>query len=76
MKHAFALAVAAASLVATPLFAGPPAKRPSCQVAKTPTRDAKRAEPCRRQAIPPVIDPTPMFLASTAASPVAWSDLS
>ncbi len=38
-------------------------------------RDAKRPEPCRKPAIPPVIDPTPLFLASTAASPAVRSDL-
>ena len=78
MRHAlaFAAAAAVASLLATPLLAGPPAKRPTCQVPKTPARDAKRAEPCRRQAIPPVIDLSPMFLISTAAAPVVLSDLS
>ena len=76
MKHAFALAVAAASLVATPLFAGPPAKRPSCQVTKAPTRDTKRTVPCRKQGIPPFLDPTPMFLVATNAAPAAHSDLS
>lgn len=76
MKHAFALAVAAASLVATPLLAGPPAKRPSCQVTKAPTRDTKRTVPCRKQSIPPFLDPTPMFLVATNAAPAAHSDLS
>ncbi len=76
MKHAFALAIAAASLVATPLVAGPPAKRPSCQVTKAPTRDTKRSVPCRKQSIPPFLDPIPMFLVSTGAAPVVLSDLS
>lgn len=76
MKHALAFAVAAASLVATPVIAGPPAKRPTCQATKTPTRDAKRSEPCRKQSIPPFLDQTPMFLIATRAAPVALSDLS
>ena len=76
MKHVFPFAVAAASLVATPLVAGPPAKRPSCQVTKAPARDVKRSVPCRRQSIPPFLDPTPMFLVATRAAPVVVSDLS
>jgi len=76
MRHTLAFAAAGAALLATPLLAGPPAKRPTCQVPKGPARDAKRVEPCRRQAIPPIIDPSPMFLISTAAAPVALSDLS
>jgi hypothetical protein len=76
MYRVIALAVMA-SLLPTPLFAGPPAtKRPTCQLPKAPARDSKRAEPCRRPAIPPVIDLTPMFLASTAASHGVLSDLS
>ena len=67
MKRLSVLVVASASLLASPLFAGPPAKRPYCQALKSPPRDAKRVEPCRRPPIPPVIDPTPMFLASTMA---------
>ena len=68
------IAIAAlAALVPAPLLASPPAKRTVCQAQKAPARDAKRAEPCRRPAIPPVIDPTPVFLASVAA--VALSDL-
>ena len=75
MSRSIAFA-AIAALLATPVFAGPAPKRSTCPVAKAPTRDAKRAEPCRKPAIPPVIDPTPMFLASTAGSRVALSDLS
>jgi hypothetical protein len=77
MKQLFSLGLVSAALLATPVIAGPPtAKRPLCQLPKVPARDSKRAEPCRKPAIPPVIDPTPLFLASTAASPVALSDLS
>ena len=76
MKHALALAIAAAALVATPVLAGPLVKRPLCQMTKAQPRDAKRNEQCRKQAIPPVIDPTPMFLASSEASVSAPSDLS
>ena len=77
MRHTLALPFLAAALVATPVFAGsPPAKRPSCQISKAPARDAKRVEPCRKQGIPPIIDPTPMFLTSTAASPATLSDFS
>ena len=74
MKRTLALAVAAVTLVATPLFAAPPTKRPLCQITKA--CDAKRAEPCRKNEIPPVIDLTPLFLASTNASPAVLSDLS
>ena len=76
MKHALALAVAAASLVATPVLAGPPVKRPACPAAKAPARDAKRSEPCRKQNIPLFLDPTPMLLVSTRAAPAMVSDLS
>ena len=81
MKRLFALAAAVAALVATPVLAGPvltgpPAKRPTCQVSKAPVRDARRVELCRRQAIPPVVDPTPMFLIATAPARVVKSDLS
>jgi hypothetical protein len=75
MKHLSAMLLASA-LVAAPVVAGPVAKRSACQSAKAPARDGKRAEPCRKPAIPPVIDQTPMFLASTAAPPAALSDLS
>ena len=76
MSRLIALAVMA-SLLPTALLAGPPTtKRPQCQLPKAPARDARRVEPCRKPAIPPVIDQTPMFLASTAASPTVLSDLS
>jgi len=76
MSRLIALAVMA-SLLPTALLAGPPAtKRPQCQSPKAPARDAKRVEPCRKPAIPPVIDQTPMFLASTMAAHVTLSDLS
>ena len=70
------MALVSAALLATPVLAGPAPKRSVCQQPKAPARDAKRPEPCRKPAIPPVIDQTPMFLASTAASPAALSDLS
>ena len=76
MKATFALAAAATALLTTPVFAGPPAKRSPCQVGKAAPRDVKRSEPCRRQVVPPILDPTPMFLASTAASAALVSDLS
>lgn len=77
MNRALALLLVSA-LAATPVFAGPPvAKRPLCQAPKAPQRDAKRLESCRKsQAIPPVIDPTPWFVASTNASSSAPSYLS
>ena len=72
-----ACAAAATALLAAPVFAAPPAaKRPLCQARKVAI-PAKRADPCRRsQGIPPVIDPTPLFLASTAPASLAQSDLS
>jgi len=76
MKLSPAMALVSAALLAAPAIAGPAAKRLACQQPKAPARDAKRPEPCRKPAIPPVIDQTPMFLASTAASPAALSDLS
>jgi hypothetical protein len=76
MKLSLALIVVAAAVLATPVLAGPTPKRPVCQVLKVPSRDAKRPEPCRKQPIPPVIDPTPLFLASTAGSRSNLSDLS
>ena len=77
MKHFSVFAVVTASLLATPLWAGPPAKRPTCLAAKAPSRETKRIEPCRRPPIPPVVDPTPMFLASTGSpARVAASDIS
>jgi hypothetical protein len=75
MRQFKVLVVVAASLLAAPLLAGPPAKRPTCQVAKTPSRDVKRVEPCRRAPIPPVIDPTPMYLVSTTGAQARVSDL-
>jgi hypothetical protein len=66
-----------ASLLPVPLLAGPPAtKRPQCQLPKAPARDGRRTEPCRKPVIPPVIDQTPLFLASTAPGQVVLSDLS
>ena len=76
MKRSHILLVATASLVATPLLAGPLVKRPLCQITKAQPRDAKRLELCRKQNIPPVIDPTPMFLASSEAPASALADLS
>jgi hypothetical protein len=65
------------ALLAGPALAGPPTtKRPQCQLPKAAARDAKRVEPCRKPAIPPVIDQTPMFLASANAGQAALSDLS
>jgi hypothetical protein len=75
MRHFSVFVAVAASLLAAPLLAGPPAKRPTCQMAKTPSRDVKRIEPCRRAPIPPVIDPTPMYLVSTAGLRPPVSDL-
>jgi hypothetical protein len=77
MRLSFALSLLSAALLATPVIAGAPAtKRSLCQLPKAAARDARRPDPCRKPAIPPVIDPTPMFLASTAASPALLSDLS
>ncbi len=76
MKHALTLGLVSAALLATPVFAGPSPKRPLCQLNKAVAREAKRPEPCRKPSIPPVIDQMPVFLASTAASPAALSDLS
>ena len=75
-KHLIAM-IAVAALLPAPALAGPPVKKPLCQVNKAPTRDAKKVEPCRRTApIPWVIDPTPLFLASTSPSSATVSDLS
>ena len=77
-KHLLAMIVAAALLPA-PALAGPVAKKqqPTCHTSKAPTRDSKKVEPCRRNApIPWVIDPTPLFLASTASTSATVSDLS
>ncbi len=76
MKGVFTLALVSAALLATPLFAGPAPKRPLCHLPKAPALDVKRPEPCRKPATPPVIDQSPFFLASTASSPAALSDLS
>ena len=76
MKLSPALALVSAALLAAPAIAGPAAKRLACQQPKAPARDGKRPEPCRKPAIPPVIDQTPMFLASTTAAHVTLSDLS
>jgi hypothetical protein len=75
MRHFSVFIAVAASLLAAPLLAGPPAKRPTCQVAKTPSRDVRRPEPCRRAPVPPVIDPTPMYLVSTTGAQPRVSDL-
>ena len=66
-KHLLAM-IAVAGLLPAPALAGPPTKKqPPCQVTKTQARDAKKAEPCRKTApIPWVVDPTPLFLASTS----------
>lgn len=75
-KHLFAM-IAVAALLPAPVLAGPPAKKPTCQTNKTQARDAKKVEPCRKNApIPWVVDPTPMFLASTLATSVAITPLS
>jgi hypothetical protein len=74
MKHMALLGLVATSLVAAPSFAGPPAKRPSCQLPKSPARDVRR-ELCRKAPIPPLFDRTPMFLISTDGRPAAPSDL-
>ena len=76
MKRTLALAFAAVALIATPVVGASQAKRPSCQITKAQPRDARRNEQCRKQAIPPVVDPTPMFLVSTDAPTTALSDLS
>jgi hypothetical protein len=76
MRHLSALLLASALLAAPVIAAQPVAKRPMCQAAKAPPRDARRSDPCRKPAVPPVVDQTPMFLASTAASPALVSDLS
>lgn len=74
MTYMALLGLVAGSLVATPLLAGPPAKRPSCQLSKIPSRDVRR-EPCRKAPVPPLFDRTPIFLISTDGRPVAPSDL-
>ena len=74
MKRISVLALVAGSLLATPLLAGPPAKRPSCQVPKSPARDVRR-EQCRKAPVPPLFDRTPMFLISTEGRQVSPSDL-
>ena len=65
-------------LLAAPLSASPAPKRFACQVTKAPAREAKRIEQCRKPAIPPLLDPTPLFLASAVAAPsrAPLSDLS
>lgn len=67
-----------ASLVPAPLLAGQPStKRSTCQIAKNQQqqRNVQRAEPCRRvPPVPPVIDPTPTFLAQ-ANVPGGYSSL-
>ncbi len=70
--------IATAALLPAPLLATPPAKKaPHCQSFKAPARDAKRPESCRKTpAIPPVIDPTPLFLASTGEARTAAARLS
>ncbi len=76
MNRSLALLIAS-FLIATPVLAGSPVvKRPLCQLPKPAQRDVKRVETCRKPPIPPVIDPTPMFLASTAGSQPTASDLS
>lgn len=75
MQRLAVLIALTSSLLAAPLLAGPPVKRPYCQVTKAPARDLKRLEPCRKPPIPPVIDPTPVYLISTAGLQVSTSDL-
>lgn len=75
-KPLFAM-IAVAALLPAAALAGPPAKKPTCQTGKTPTRDAKKVEPCRKNApIPWLVDPTPLFLASTGSSSATVSPLS
>jgi len=69
--------IAVAAILPAPALAGPPVKKPTCQTTKTPTRDVKKVEPCRKTApIPWLVDPTPLFLASTNPSSATVSDLS
>ena len=75
MKRFLVLGLVSSSLLAVPVIAGPTAKRPYCQVPKSPVRDIRR-EPCRKPPIPPVIDRTPIYLISTAGRTVGSSDLS
>jgi hypothetical protein len=73
----FLALILVAALVPAPLLAGQPsAKRQGCQIAKNqPQRNVQRAEPCRRAPpVPPVIDPTPTFLAQ-ATVPGGYSSL-
>ena len=66
-----------ASLVPAPLLAGQATtKRQACQVGKAQQqRNVQRPEPCRRAPpVPPVIDPTPTFLAQ-ASVPGGYSSL-
>ena len=74
MKRFSVFALVSASILATPLLAGPPAKRQYCQAPKAPARDIRR-EPCRKPPIPPVIDRTPMFLISTGGRVATATDL-
>lgn len=76
MKRLSIIAIATASLVAAPLLASPPLKRPTCQAVKAAAKDVKRVELCRKAPIPPVVDPTPMFLVSTSGQQPVLSDLS
>jgi hypothetical protein len=76
MKRFSLLAIAAAAVIAAPLVAGPPVKRPSCQPPKVAGRDVRRSEPCRTPPVPPLVDPTPMYLVSTAGRTPLSSDLS
>ena len=61
--------VALAALTPTPAIAGEVAKRPTCQKAEQPQTAQQRQQQrlkeqeCRApRAIPPVVDPTPLFL--------------
>ncbi len=78
MKRILTISALAVAVLAAPVLASPPvAQRPICQTPKVTARDAKRVEPCRKPPVPPIIDPTPMFLASTGPSAAAEpSDLS
>ncbi len=68
--------IALAALLPAPALAGSPAKKPTCQTSKPSTRDAKKVEPCRKNApIPWLVDPSPLFLAAAEAADAPGSDL-
>jgi hypothetical protein len=77
MNRTSMLLTLAFAIIAAPVVAGPPlAKRPLCQAPRTPARDVRRVESCRKPPVPPVVDPTPMFLASTAPATAPTWDFS